>query len=110
MIATTPEQSKRLMKKISTADSDMCYQNYIIEAKDEKNLKKEYKPVGGLMIGNPYQDFPAWSLSKLWDLVREKCDKKHPFVFDTNMTSDELVEHLVKILTYEEEGRLPFRP
>lgn len=110
MIATTPEQSGRLMQKACLVNFDMLYYKDAIEDTVELYVDEDHCLFKHAQGAINTVVTPAWSLSRLWDTVREECDKKHPFVFDTNMTSDELVEHLVKILTYEEEGRLPFRP
>ena len=110
MIATTPEQSERLMQKACLVNFDMLYYKDAIADTVELYVDEDHCLFKHAQGAINTVITPAWSLSRLWDTVRTECNMKEAYLFDTNMTSDELVEHLVKILSYEVEGRLPFRP
>lgn len=92
MIATTIEQSKRLLGAGVPADSaDMCYQDYVIDNIGQENM--ETTPVGGLAIGNMFGDFPAWSLSALWDIIPPDFRDS---VFNSMQTIDKDSENLIE--------------
>lgn len=85
MLATTIDQSKRLLAAgVDRKSADMRWAS---------------APFGWhLELGyHPSNANPAWSLSALWDLFYS-MDKTHEF--DTDMTSEELIEMLVRIITF----------
>ena len=45
---------------------------------------------------------PAWSLGKLWDIIH-RLDKT--YIFETQMSSEELIEHLVTLICIRFENR-----
>lgn len=100
MTCTTKEQALRLLKKSSllVESADLYWVFGPGVCGEVLRLK-----FGAVMITeHPCDDVcPAWSLGRLWDLVRTELDMKETYVFDTNRTSEELLEHLVKILTGE---------
>lgn len=88
MIATTIDQSKRLLAAgVEPKSADMRW---------------EASPFGWhLVLGyHPSMTNPAWSLSALWDLFHS-VDKTHDF--ETDMTSEELIETLVRIITFRKK-------
>ena len=70
-IATSIEQSKKLLELGLDADTaDMCYTNYKFQTDNYGNLISDScEPVGGLAVGNMFDDYPAWSLSALLKLM-----------------------------------------
>ena len=92
MIATTIEQSRRLLEAgVSASTADMCYQSYEFETGEDGNVIHEScKPIGGLHVGNPFNDFPAWSLGALWNLCKGKAIEL--------CTSDSSAEEVITIL------------
>lgn len=125
MIATTIDQSKRLLEVISSESADMYYLGSgatISPNNDEYKLYTEpYYPLYeriteaikrerqdheqyGFDIGaeiKAKEDFlsrliPAWSMSKLWDMVSEK-EK----VYELNTDIKDPIETLVNILCNE---------
>lgn len=76
-IATTIEQSKRLLAAgIDPASADMCYANVEFNPNYRPDIRlsvipyakcvETYKTVGLIAEGI----VPAWSLSRLWDIMR----------------------------------------
>ena len=96
MIATSINQSKRLVEAgMSPKSADMCYQSYAWES-DENGDPKNIHPIGGLTLGNQYMDYPAWSLSALW----KEVSSVGKFAFDEEDTPEDMIESLVTL--YEE--------
>lgn len=93
MIATTREQGERLGKLLNAEDTaDFYYDSHgILEWRGDPVL---------FMIGS-FQT-PAWSLSALWDIVHN-LDKTYDF--DTKMSSEELMELLVKTIEFRFKNR-----
>ena len=86
-IATTIEQGKRLIEAgVSPETADMCW----------------YKAVNGMTFltvrgETPFWDADAWSLSALWEIFH-KMDKTYEF--STDLDSGQLIETLVRIITF----------
>ena len=98
MIATTREQSARLLDAGLTIESADMFLGHIDFG---GVLQIDYLPA------NPHIDIsstiaPAWSLSALWDIVHN-LDKTYDF--DTKMSSDELMELLVKTIEFRFKNR-----
>lgn len=96
MIATSVEQSKRLLAiGIKPESADMSYVGYQWNNDVASDLEMEtIEPVGGLTVGNMPQDFPAWSLSALWDMI--------PIQFRAaihlDLNSEQVIEELVSYI------------
>lgn len=93
MIATTIEQSKRLLAAgISPETADMIWAQHSDFSKPFLTVKPH--TTIRRMIGG--HSLPAWSLSALWDLCKEKgfqlefCTKED--------SSERMIEHMVSIL------------
>ena len=133
-IATTIEQSKRLMKagldleradmywlgsgktispdedeyKLYTEPFSPLYERVTEAIKNEKADRDNY----GFDTSNEIEakedflsrHFPAWSLSALWQIVHE-LDKTYEF--PTTLSSDDLIELLVKTICFRREYQLP---
>ena len=96
-ISTTTEQNKRLIQAgIDPKSADMVWQDNMLMAKSyvsAVDFENNWRSHGG----SPHTiHAPAWSLSALWQMVHE-LDKTYEF--DTQMSSEELMENLIKILT-----------
>ena len=106
MISTSIEQAERLLGVGLVRDTaDMYWRSSAYQ----RNERDEWvpQPTGAftyLCIGGPEKDldFPAWSLSRLWELVHE-LDKTYDF--DTKMSSEELMELLVKTIEFRFKNR-----
>ena len=96
MIATTIEQSKRLLDAgVNPKTADMCFQNYVFRTNDDGDIILDsIKPTGGLTVGNPFTDYPAWSLSALWDIIPPAF---RDVVFNSMRTIDKDSENLIEI-------------
>lgn len=96
-IATTIEQSKRLLKAgIAPESADLFWTNNV---EDEENGYFIIKEAGDfhLEIGHyhfPENEFPAWSLSKLWDICNDSGIGPLNFGGD-DIDSSSLIEKLV---------------
>ena len=88
MIATTIDQSKRLLAAgVDRKSADMRWTSLMFG--------------WSLDLGyHPSMPNPAWSLSALWDLFYS-MDRTHDF--GTDMTSEELIETLVRIITFRKK-------
>lgn len=101
-IATSIEQSERLMKAgIDTKSADMCYANMELNPYYSPDIRLSafayaeaydiYKRIGF----NAEALAPAWSLSALWTLCKDK-----QLNFDTDINSaEEVMQTLVNALT-----------
>lgn len=104
MIATTIEQSRRLLEAgVSASTADMCYQNYEFEVEENGDVIHEScRPVGGLHVGNPFNDFPAWSLGALWNL----CGDNAIELCTADCTAEEVITILVtRLICAYENGK-----
>lgn len=95
-IATTIEQSKRMI------DTGID----IEESADFYYDSKGYLQWRGDPVLFQIASFqvPAWSLSALWQIVHE-LDKTYEF--PTTLSSDDLIELLVKTICFRREYQLP---
>ena len=88
-IATSIEQSKKLLELgLDPRTADMSYTNYKFQTDNNGNLISDScEPVGGLAVGNMFDDYPAWSLSALLELMPQRIylnGAAHQFQLDRN--------------------------
>lgn len=117
MIATSIEQSKRLLKAgLEPKSADMYYKNNLPWTDKEPRYSavlsdgspaealewynKGYTAGGKEPLPLLHFCFPAWSLSALWDYIHN-LDKTYDF--PTTMSADELIETLVSTICYRLE-------
>jgi len=99
MVATSIEQAKRLTTAgVSPESADMCWALpcYVAPPGVEIPPKLYVEPYCSADIA------PAWSLGKLWDILHS-LDKT--YIFETQMSSEELIEHLVTLICIRFENR-----
>jgi hypothetical protein len=90
MIATTIDQSQRLLSAgVPSNTADMCYRLDFWKKDENGRLK------GRLSVGNDTNDFPAWSLGALWDMIPKDF---RDIVYEPKLNSEELIEALVKFI------------
>lgn len=100
-IATTIEQSKRLLAAgLDPASADMCYANVEFNPNYLPDIRlsvityakcvETYKTVGLIAEGI----VPAWSLSRLWDIIGGVLMFPHP------SDSSDLISSLVAAIIY----------
>ena len=109
-IATTIEQSKRLMEAgVNKESADMMWTNRVETCDDWGHFVTVEEETEHLEIAFSYFILngvarPAWSLSALWQMVHE-LDKTYEF--PTTLSSDDLIELLVKTICFRREYQLP---
>ena len=93
-VSTDFEQSKRLIKAgVPKSKSDMRFSSY------EYDIATGETKWFGTVACSVYPDshYPSFSLSVLWDIVH---DMDKTYEFSTRMSSDELIEVLVKTIEF----------
>lgn len=101
MIATTIEQSKRLLAAgIDPISCDMRWTNEVEEDKGWGFIQTIQEEEYHLELGQPFFDspddssIPAWSLSKLWDILHESGQMFYEY--PTTLSADQVLESLVE--------------
>lgn len=101
MIATTIEQSKRLISAgLDPKGADMFYALFYLPFGDETEPYEIRLIITTDKCCPCKGDIPAWSLSALWQMVYE-LDRTYEF--PTTMSADELIENLVKTIIYRKK-------
>ena len=104
MIATSIPQSKRLLEAgLDKEMADMCWRNYVLTYDFGHAMEVgAVEPILYAFNTKSRDSTPAWSLAALWDIVHS-LDKTYDF--DTKMSSEELIEILVKTIEYRFKNR-----
>lgn len=102
-IATTIEQSKRLIKAgLDPKSADMCWRALAFEKGGDGNWYPQKGTPINLHAEKPMGlDVPAWSLSKLWDMLTGTILGGW-FTLGGSQTSEYVIEELVRML--EQKG------
>lgn len=102
-IATTIEQSKRLLAAgIDPASADMCYKTLDVEPRESDDelmfdfITRPYSEYFKYVepLGLSCRAIPAWSLSRLWDIIGGVLMFPHP------SDSSDLISSLVAAIIY----------
>ena len=93
MIATTIEQSKALLKAGLSKESADCHWHFPVCKREDGSYTIYPEP--DLYVGWVFSpdDIPAWSMSKLWEIVFSNCGDKI-YEFSTELSPKELMSSL----------------
>lgn len=102
MIATTIEQSKRLLAAgIDPMSCDMLWTNEVEEDKGFGIIVTRQEEEYHLEFGQPFFDFPddpsipAWSMACLWNIMK---DAGLVYEYDTTLSAEEVIRLMVLVI------------